>query len=278
MGKEPSQTLLSSTARWTASARALESKRPDRLFYDPFAEALAGDEGASWLAQRTEVKVLPIVLRTRFFDDFLQRINQENTIHQVVFLAAGMDTRAFRLPWPENTSLFELDQAAVMQEKNETLAAFGAQARCRRAVIAQDLTEPWQEGLQEAGFQPEQPSLWLLEGFLFYLPNEAIWRILEDVTRLAAPGSWLGFDIVNAITLTHPLVKSWIEMQAASGAPWIGTIEDPVHELARLGWRATLTQAGQPDAHFGRWPFPIIPIDRPDMPHNWFVTAQRALD
>ena len=63
---------------------------------------------------------------------------------------------------------------------------------------------------------------------------------------------------------------------ARLGAPWIGVMDDPEGFLASRGWQATLTQAGQPDANHGRWPFPIIPTRMPGMPHNWFVIAQKV--
>ncbi len=270
-----SKAFLSSTARWTASVRALESKRPDALFHDPWAAALAGQEGAEWLAQRTEDKVIPILLRTRYFDDFLQRVTQEHAVRQVVLLAAGLDTRAFRLPWPEGTEIFELDQADVLQHKEQVLAVQGAKPTCMRKVIEQDLVGPWPPALVNSGFEPQQPSLWLLEGFLFYLKNDQVQRILQQVSEITAPGSWLAFDIINRAILTHPLTRAWVEMQAASGAPWIGTLDDPEGFLAGLGWRANLTQAGQPDAHHGRWILPVIPTKMPNIPHNWFVTAQK---
>ena len=92
---------------------------------------------------------------------------------------------------------------------------------------------------------------------------------------MVAPGSWLGFDIINGAVLTSPWTKPWVDMQAREGAPWIGTLDDPESTLASLGWTATLTQAGQPDANHGRWTLPVIPVKIPDMPHNWFVTAHK---
>jgi O-methyltransferase involved in polyketide biosynthesis len=141
-----------------------------------------------------------------------------------------------------------------MSEKSEASIAVGATAQWTAAVRA---------------------IVWLIEGLLFYLPNEQIRRILDEMTRLAAPGSWIGFDIVNSVTLTHPLVHDWIEMQARLGAPWIGTLDEPVEYLAERGWTASLTQAGQPDASYGRWPFPVLPTTMPGVPHNWFVAARR---
>jgi methyltransferase (TIGR00027 family) len=167
-----------------------------------------------------------------------------------------------------------LDQAGVLDHKEKVLQAAAAQAQCERRVIRQDLTGPWQSALKEAGFDPRHPSAWLLEGFLFYLPGETILRMLEEVSGLAAPGSWLGFDVINDAMLVSPVTKPWVEMQAQLGAPWIGTLDDPVGTLASLGWHATLTQAGQPDANFGRWTLPVFPVDMAGMPHNWFVTAQ----
>jgi hypothetical protein len=84
----------------------------------------------------------------------------------------------------------------------------------------------------------------------------------------------MGFDIINSTVLTSPWTRQWVEMQAKSGAPWIGTLDDPGGFLAARGWKATLTQAGANDANYGRWSYPVIPTTMPDMPHNWFVIAQ----
>ena len=112
-----------------------------------------------------------------------------------------------------------------------------------------------------------------LEGFLFYLPSDVAIRLLDEVALLAVRESWLGFDVINSFMLTSPLTRPWIEMQAKSGAPWIGVLDDPQAFLAERGWQATLTQAGQPDANHDRWRLPIHPTGMPGMPHNWFVTA-----
>src|SRR5690606_397949 len=101
---------IESTARWTAAVRAQESERDDALFADPWAAALAGDEGMAWLTQRPPGSGLPMALRTRYFDDFLVRIVQESGIRQLVMLAAGLDTRTFRLALPAEMRVFELDK------------------------------------------------------------------------------------------------------------------------------------------------------------------------
>jgi methyltransferase (TIGR00027 family) len=267
--------LLGLTARWTAGVRARESARADHLFEDPWAEVLTGEEGAEWLAQRPEDSTIPMAIRTRFFDDFLQDVSRRHAIRQVVLMAAGLDTRAFRLDWPDGTCLFELDQPEVLRYKEQALQAAGARPACQRRLIEADLTSPWQEKLLDGSFDPLLPSIWLLEGFLFYLPNPSITQVLDGVTGLAAPGSWVGFDIINSAMLTSTWTRPWVEMQASMGAPWIGTLDAPQEFLARRGWQATLTQAGASDANYGRWKLPVLPVMAPDLPHNWFVTAQK---
>jgi methyltransferase (TIGR00027 family) len=267
---------LAVTARWIAAVRAQESRRPDRLFDDPWAARLAGADGEQWLRARAGSPALVVMtIRARFFDDFLQRVTAGEGIKQVVLVAAGLDTRAYRLGWPARARVFEFDQPEVLVRKQEILDSAGAKPGCARLPIGVDLADQWAIPLLDAGFDPEAPSCWLAEGFLFYLPPEGIGRILDDVTGLAAAGSRLGFDIVNTATLTHPLTRPWINMQARLGAPWLGTLDDPAAALAGRGWQATLTQPGEPGAHYGRWPFPLLAPGLPGAPRNWFVTARR---
>jgi methyltransferase (TIGR00027 family) len=268
-------TSLEATARWTAAVRAMETARPDGLCNDPWAAALAGQDGLGWMAQRPPDRAAPIALRIRFLDDFLQRVTWDQHIEQVVLLAAGLDTRAFRLDWPPGTRIFELDRPAVLQQKAQVLRQAGAEPACARSIVEADLGDPWGQALAESGFQPQIPTAWLLEGLLFYLTDEQIEHLLEQVTGLAARGSYLGFDVVNHVTLTHPLTRDWIEMQAQSGAPWLGALDDPLGFLAARGWKATLTQPGQPDANHGRWPYPVYPPTAPGLPHHWLVTAHK---
>lgn len=268
--------LLGLTARWTAAVRARESAREDRLFNDPWAASLAGEMGMEWIESRKQQNTVTIAIRTRFFDEFLQCKTLQEPIRQVVLMASGLDTRAFRLGWPVGTILYELDQPDVLGYKDQILQSNSAQPDCTRLAIPADLAKPWKQQLLQAGFDPGRLSAWLLEGFLFYLPNESIVQILDQVTELAAPGSWMGFDINNCAMLTSPWTREWVEMQASLGAPWIGTMDDPQGFLRERGWKASLSQAGAPDANYGRWTLPVVPVMMPDMPHNWFVTAEKV--
>jgi len=267
---------LEATGHWTAAARALETARPDGLFSDPWARDLAGPEGLAWLEGRTPDSVLPMVLRTRYFDDWLGAVLARGTVRQVVIPGAGLDARCFRLAWPPEVRCFEIDRPEPLRHKADVLDRARAEPRCQRRVVEADLLGRWADALLAAGFDLAEPSAWLLEGLLFYLEPEAVARLLGQVSGLASAGSELGFDVVNGAMLTSPWTSPWVAMQAAAGAPWIGTMEDPIGFMAELGWQATLTQAGQPDASHGRWTLPVIPTTMPDMPHDWFVTARLA--
>ena len=266
---------LASTASWTAAVRAMESQRDDRLFYDPWAKDLAGESGMSWIKDKSPESVVPIVLRTRYFDDQLKHITRDFGIRQIVLLGAGLDTRAFRLEWPAGTRLFEVDQPMVLERKENILRDARATPRCERIIVPADLEQEWTDLLVRAGHCTKEASGWLLEGFLFYLSTDTITVLLAGVSEHSAPDSWLCFDIINGKMLSSQLTRQWLEMQRASGAPWIGALDDPVGFLAPHGWKATLTQAGQPDANHGRWTLPVFPTTHPDMPHNWFVIAHK---
>ena len=271
------QPSLAATARWTAAARSEESTWADGLFNDPWAAELAGEEGQRWLSQMTgrTFGTAPIIIRTCYFDDFLQDAVVERGLRQVVLLAAGLDTRAYRLTWPEGTRFFELDQSEVLDYKGQVLKNAGAEPACQRTIVAVDLAEPWSDALLAAGFDPHLPTAWLLEGFLYYIFPEQITPILDAVSHLSAAGSRLGFDIINEQTLLSPITHSWIDMQARQGAPWIGWLDDPVGFLEKRGWEVVLTQPGAEDANYGRWKLPVLPLDAPDLPHNLYVTATK---
>jgi methyltransferase (TIGR00027 family) len=255
--------------------RAGERDRPDRLVDDPWAAALAGDEGMAWLAARTPESVVPIVIRTRYFDDWLGDVAIAGPIRQVALLGAGLDTRAWRLPWRDGTVVLEIDRGEVLDAKDGIMRSASATPACERRPVAADLAAGWSDALVGAGFDPQAPTAFLAEGILFYLPNDAVAAVLDGITALAAPGSRLGFDIPNGAVLASPYTRAWIEMQAAAGAPWLGTLDDPTATLARLGWTASVAQPGEPGANHGRWSLPVIPQAMRELPHSWYVTATR---
>lgn len=274
---------LALTARWMAAARARESWRADRLFDDPFAEALAGDEGFSWL-RMLDLSAgifapgpgLYAVVRTRFFDEFLISALRESGARQVVMLAAGMDVRAFRMKWPPGARLYELDLPEVFEFKEKQLERAGAQSNCERRVVEADLREgSWKELLAEAGYEEAKPSVWIAEGFLLYLEEPDVHALLDGVSSMACASSRLGADITNSDIFLSPAEAPLLETFAWMGAPLRSGTNEPEALLARHGWRARAVQPGEKGASYGRWPYPVPPRQIPGFPRSFLLTASR---
>ena len=272
MSEHPSANPIAPTSRWMAAARARESERADRLFYDPLAAALAGPEGFAWL-KRMEPSAgsgggpgLYAVIRTRFFDDFLLDACRGSGVYQVVLAAAGMDTRAFRLDLPE-----------VLDAKDEVVEEAGAKPNCERRTVGVDLQqEAWPEALLATGYRPERPSVWVIEGLLFYLTRAAVYGLLQKVSALTATGSLLGVDVMNRGLLFSPL--AWPQQAALAwrGAPGLFGTDDPETLMAHHGWDADVTQPGEEGANYGRWPRPILSREVPGLPRGFLVKARRS--
>ncbi len=264
------------TALMVAAARAREHERPDRLFSDPYAAALAGEQGAGLLADvekaSGDIRSSPPI-RVRFFDDFLLAAVSSAGLRQVVLLAAGMDTRAFRLLWPAGTEVYELDRPDVLASKDVTLESMGAVAHCTRHRLDVDLARPWGQALQDAGFDRHTPSIWLADGLLPYLDDAAVRHVVSQAAQLAAPGSVWGVNLVSAAFLVHPATRSLRDVFARLGAPWQWGTDEPEAFFAQPGWRATVPLPGEEGANFGRWPWPVT--RDPDAPRFLLVTARR---
>jgi len=129
-----------------------------------------------------------MAVRTKFFDEFFLDATRAG-VTQAVILASGLDARAYRLPWPDGTTVYEIDQPQVIEFKTRTLADLGATPTADRRTVAVDLREDWPAALRAAGFDPGRPSAWSAEGLLGYLPPEAQDRLLDTITELSAPGS-----------------------------------------------------------------------------------------
>lgn len=115
-------------------------------------------------------------------------------MRQVVILAAGLDSRAYRLDWPAATTIFELDQPQVLDFKREVLAGVDAHPRAERREIAVDLREDWPQALRDSGFDPDKPSAWIAEGLLIYLPASAQEQLFTGIDALAGHGSHVAVE------------------------------------------------------------------------------------
>ncbi|WP_410596331.1 SAM-dependent methyltransferase [Amycolatopsis sp. lyj-23] len=236
---------VSRTAVGVAALRAYESSRPDRLFDDPYAAAFA-EAGRSALPAAGEglgtLFYPQVVIRTRFYDDHLLG----SGCAQIVLLAAGLDTRAFRLAWPAGTRVFELDLPEVLAFKDHVLAEQGAAPSGDRVVVPVDLREDWATALRERGFDPAAPTAWLAEGLLIYLTPEEAEGLLTTVGDLSAPGSRIAFEHRADSSPGSMIARA----KAAAGGKhvtslWRGELGGRAPEwLAAHGWEpSTVTRA-----------------------------------
>jgi methyltransferase (TIGR00027 family) len=268
------------TARLTAAVRALETERSDRLFGDPLAAMLAGAEALARLESRpSEARGNPFIpIRTRVFDDRLLRAANDGDIRQIVLLAAGFDSRAFRLRWPHGLTLWELDQSAVLDSKNAILASASATPTCERRTLGVDLASAdWSNLLRADGYRIDERSAWLIEGLVYYIDKPSVGRILATCASLAAPGSVLAMDCVSEDYLTSEYTESYVRGLARLGAPWLFGSNDPASLLAAHGWQAdVILQPGDEGANFGRWPRRVPPRHIPGLPRAFLVLATRC--
>jgi methyltransferase (TIGR00027 family) len=206
------------TCMCTAARRLLESRRPDALFVDDWAERLTNakaverelkKEEEEKRAGRVHTEASYLTVRCKYFDDYVcqsTKLTDEGSssqiqIEQVVSLACGMDTRAFRLGLPSNIKFFEVDMSEVMQVKNKKLKD-AKPPTCQRVCISTDLAERvWPQTLKEAGFDPNRPTLWTIEGLSYYLEAQDFVHLLQDVASISASGSRILFDIITTEVL-----------------------------------------------------------------------------
>lgn len=270
---------VGATATLVAAARALASRAADPLICDPFAEPLVRAvgietftrvlDGETDISDQTDAALLidVIAVRTRFFDEFFTE-SAEAGIRQAVILASGLDCRAHRLPWPPGTTVFEIDQPAVVDFKSTILADLEtkmdpAASGADRRPIGIDLRDNWPAALRDNGFDATAATAWIAEGLLIYLPPEAQERLLADITALSGPGSRLATEY-------HPDSGAGIAERAASmSAQWAqhgldlnladliyaGERRSVIDQLNQLGWQVSACPRPDLFAAYGK-PFP----------------------
>lgn len=287
-------TSVGSTAALVAAARAAETELAEPLIRDPYARILVEGAGTGvWdhildgavvdRLQDVDPEMARIfthmrnyqAVRTHFFDAYFAAA-VAGGIRQIVILASGLDSRAYRIEWPAGTVVFEIDQPKVLEYKSARLEQNGVRPAATRREIAVDLRSDWPAALTAAGFDPAAPTAWLAEGLLMYLPADAQDRLFEQVTELSAPGSrvsaeavahrdesrraemrerfekfadQLGFDRridIGELTYNDPNRADLVEWLNAHG--WTASGVPSVDEMRRLGRWVDIPMGDQPNA------------------------------
>ncbi|MBW0104621.1 class I SAM-dependent methyltransferase [Pseudonocardia sp. KRD291] len=256
-------TSVGATALAVAAGRAVETERADGLVRDPYAQAFVDATGTempdrpwndeAWAAQATYLGV-----RSRFFDDCLCGAARAG-VDQVVILAAGLDTRAFRLDWPSGVTVYEIDQSAVLEFKDTVLDREGADAAAGRSVVPVDLRHDWPAALTAAGFDPSWRTVWLAEGLLPYLPAAAERLLFERVQELSAPGSRIAVEhfggSIEKIT-SSPEFRTMSQQVIGADVRTLFFEEErgssPEAWLSGHGWAVTSRLSGDLAREYGR--------------------------
>jgi methyltransferase (TIGR00027 family) len=256
-------TSVGATATMVAAQRALAAAGPDPLIDDPFAAPLVRAVGIDVYTRLVDGKI-PVgedgedseldpdrmargmAVRTRFYDQFFTDATHSG-IRQAVILAAGLDARAYRLPWPKGTVVYEVDIPDVIEFKTSMLNKLGAEPTAERRTVSVDLRDDWAAALQVAGFDPHAASVWSAEGLVIYLPPEAQDALFDHITALSAPGSRLASEFVpDTRIFTDERYRTHRERMSELGFDidfndlvYHGERSHIIEYLTRLGWQVS---------------------------------------
>ncbi|KAA8968961.1 class I SAM-dependent methyltransferase [Mycobacterium sp.] len=297
-------TSVGSTAVMVAAARAIETDGPDPLIRDPYAGILVRNAGvgvwesvldASMVAkvEALDPEIAAVfahmrsyqAVRTHFFDAFFAAA-MDAGVRQVVIVASGLDSRAYRLDWPAGTTVYEIDQPKVIAYKTATLAAHGVAPSAERREVPIDLRRDWPGALCGAGFDPAVPTAWLAEGLLMYLPADAQDRLFEQITALSAPGSRLAVETAarRADERRQEMRERFQKVADQLGLEPTVDVSDLIYHdddradvadwLDRHGWRASAHHSGDEMRRLHRW-VPDAPMADDKDALAQFVTAEK---
>jgi methyltransferase (TIGR00027 family) len=293
-------TSVGATAVMVALARAAETASTDPLIRDQFAEPLVTttelhgvrEQVAAWWAEDddpdstvdSQQMIDYQAVRTHFFDEYFTDA-VAGGIRQVVILAAGLDSRAYRLDWPAGTVVYEIDLPKVLEYKSQTLAGHGATAIADRRAVPVDLRHDWPQALRDAGFDASRPTAWLAEGLLPFLPAAAQEALFASVDALSGPGSGVAVENFGVDQAKRQEAEErWANLKAKREARGQDTSFNPFDLwfedgdrpdcgdwFAGHGWTTRIISAREEAVRLGREP---VSDERPFA--NTFVTATKA--
>jgi methyltransferase (TIGR00027 family) len=279
-----------------AAGRARASRAG--LIDDPFAQPLVAAVGVEFFTRWADGELDPadvdipdhpwgmqpmtdlLTVRTRFIDQFLADAAAAG-IRQTVILASGLDARGYRLSWPPDMTVFEIDQPQVIEFKTATLAALGAEPTVDLRALPIDLRDDWPAALAQAGFDSGRPTAWIAEGLLAFLPPDAQDRLLDNITALSAAGSRLVTEIFGNSPMSSQIVdaaaQKWYQhgLDARLDNLWYsGERHEVVAYLSQHTWRTTRILAAELLADAG------LPVPRRDEgdAENYYCTATLDVD
>jgi methyltransferase (TIGR00027 family) len=263
------------TALGVAMARAEETTSELPLFSDPYAQLFldaATERGwrqpPPYMVERIRSIRGYAASRTKWFDEFFIAAGA-NGIEQAVILAAGLDARAWRLPWVHGSTVYEIDQPKVLAFKAETLRAHDAAPAARYVPVPVDLRQDWPKALVEAGFDPGEPTAWAVEGLLPYLPADTQDLLFERIAELSARGSRIGVESFSASFFNRDYLASRREQmrrlreEAGEGPDqnvpdtqdlwYIEDRTDVADWLTEHNWEVSAVESIDLMTRYGRW-------------------------
>jgi methyltransferase (TIGR00027 family) len=278
-------TSVGATAVMVALARAAETASADPLIRDQFAEPLVSTPELSGVREQVTAWWTPEpddpdggaadsqqminyqAVRTHFFDAYFADAVAAG-IRQVVILAAGLDSRAYRLDWPAGTAVYEIDLPKVLEYKAETLAGHGATPIADRRPVPVDLRHDWPQALRDAGFDASLPTAWLAEGLLPFLPAAAQEAMFTSIDSLSGSGSRLAVENFGVdAEKRQEAQEKWAELRAKREARGQDTSFNPFDLwfedegrpdcgdwFAAHGWTTRTVNAREEAARLGREP------------------------
>jgi methyltransferase (TIGR00027 family) len=281
---------VGATAVGVAWSRSEESSSSCPLFTDPYARLFveaAQQRGWQLPSEVFRERIRRIsgyaASRTKWFDEFFIAAGP-NGVTQAVILAAGLDSRTWRLPWLDDSVVYEIDQPKVLAFKVETLQAHGVNPVARYVPVPIDLRQDWPKALREAGFDSSEPTAWSAEGLLPYLPADAQDLLFERIHRLSARGSRIAVESFGAGFFDSDYLASRREhlrrlSEEAGGADgrdafdvqdlwYIEERTDVGEWLSRHCWQVTSTDAADLMTRYGR-----APDEADAIPRTVFIEA-----
>lgn len=295
-------TSVGTTAVMVAAARAGETERDDPLIRDPYAKILVAGAGTGvWEFMLDDEFVAKLAnadaeaaaifdhmgsyqaVRTHFFDEFFANAAAAG-IRQIVILASGLDSRAYRVQWPAGTVVYEIDQPKVLEYKSARLSEHGVAPSALRREVPIDLRLDWPNALREAGFDASVPTAWLAEGLLMYLPADAQDRLFEQITGLSAAGSRIAAETMGTQSENRreEMRERFARIAEKMGMEQNVDIQDLMYNdpdradvavwLRNHGWRSAALNSQDEMRRLGR--FVEMPNPDDDM-FSTFVTAER---